>query len=56
MPSGARRWTLYNLSWVLLALKASFTITRTKDINNVERLAYASFNKETFCSAAMLAR
>ena len=40
MPSGARRWTLYNLSWVLLALKASFTITRTKDINNVEQLAY----------------
>ena len=55
MPSGSRRWTLYNLSWVLLALKGGFTITRTKDINNVEQLAYAIFNKETFCSAAMLA-
>jgi hypothetical protein len=41
---------------VLLALKTAFTMTRTKDVNNVEQLSYASFNKETFCSAAMLAR
>ena len=44
------------LSWVLLALKTAFTMTRTKDVNNVEQLSFASFNKETFCSAAMLAR
>ena len=56
MPAGSRFWTIYNLSWVLLALKTAFTMTRTKDINNVEQLSYASFNKETFCSAAMLAR
>lgn len=55
MPDGGRFWTIYNLSWVLLALKAAFTMTRTMDINRVEKLAYVSFNKETFCSAAMLA-
>ena len=32
MPLTCRRWTLYTLSWALLALKATLSMTRT--INN----------------------
>ena len=55
MPSTCRRWTLYNLSWALLALKATLSMTRT--INNGAVVwEYPRFEKQACASAEMYAR
>ena len=55
MPSTCRRLTLYNLSWALLALKATLSMTRT--INNGAVVwEYPRFEKQACASAEMYAR
>ena len=51
MPAGCRRWTLYNLSVVLCALKCAFTMVRKPGI--VVEYDYPKFDKEAHCSAEM---
>jgi hypothetical protein len=50
MPAGCRRWTIYNLSWALLALKAAFSMTCNNDMQGVAQYEYPRFEKEACCS------
>ena len=55
MPLTCRRWTLYTLSWALLALKATLSMTRT--INNGAVVwEYPRFEKQACANAEMYAR
>ena len=56
MPLGCRRWTIFNLSWALLALKAALTMTRTTNQQGVEEYEYPHFEKGAYCSSNMYAR
>ena len=52
----ARCWTLYNLSWVVLALKAAFSMTRTTNVHGAVVWEYPRFERQACASAAMYAR
>ena len=52
----ARCWTLYNLSWAVLALKAALTMTRTTDVHGTVVWEYPRFERQACASAAMYAR
>ena len=56
MPAGCRRWTIYNLSWALLALKAAFSMTCNNEKQGVVQYEYPRFEKEACCSQQMYAR
>ena len=56
MPASCRRWTLYNLSWALLALKAALSMTRTADMHGAVVWEYPRFEKKACASANMYAR
>ena len=52
----ARCWTLYNLSWAVLALKAAFSMTRTTNVHGAVVWEYPRFERQACASAAMYAR
>ena len=52
----ARCWTLYNLSWAVLALKAAFSMTRTTNVHGAVVWEYPRFETQACASAAMYAR
>ena len=49
----ARCWTLYNLSWAVLALKAAFSMTRTTNVHGAVVWEYPRFERQACASAAM---
>ena len=51
MPATCHRWTLYNLSWALLALKAGLSMTRNTNVHGAVVWEYPRFEKQTCASA-----